>query len=177
MAQFANSRRLPVALIIMDGFGLEHPGPGNAVSLARKPNLDRIAAECPWCELEASEEAVGLPAGQMGNSEVGHLNIGAGRVVFQELTRLNRACADGSIRENPVLKSAFEAAKEPGKALHLMGLFSDGGVHSENAHLYALLEMAGAMGVPDVLIHCFLDGRDVPPRSAGPARPPSQCSL
>ena len=166
MAQIGTDLRLPVALIIMDGFGLEVAGPGNAISLAQKPHLDAIAANCPWCELEASEEAVGLPAGQMGNSEVGHLNIGAGRVVYQELTRLNRACADGSIAKNEVLRAAYEAAKTPGSALHLMGLFSHGGVHSENDHLFALLEMAGAMGVPDVYVHCFLDGRDVPPKSA-----------
>ena len=166
MTAARNDLRLPVALIIMDGFGLEKPGPGNAISQALKPNLDRIAATCPWCELEASEEAVGLPAGQMGNSEVGHLNIGAGRVVYQELTRLNRACRDGSICRNAVLSDAMEAAKAPGAALHLMGLFSDGGVHSSNEHLYALLRMAAQMGVETVKVHCFLDGRDVPPESA-----------
>ena len=161
-----NGLRLPVALIIMDGFGLADAGPGNAISLAAKPHLDEIARTCPWCELEASEEAVGLPAGQMGNSEVGHLNIGAGRVVYQELTRLNRACADGSILNNKVISQAMEAAKAPYQALHLMGLFSNGGVHSENSHLFALLEMAAQKGVADVLVHCFLDGRDVPPKSA-----------
>ena len=158
--------RLPVALIIMDGFGLAEAGEGNAISLAKKPNLDRIASTAPWCELEASEEAVGLPAGQMGNSEVGHLNIGAGRIVYQELTRLNRACRDGSICENTVLRDAMEKAKAPGAALHFMGLFSDGGVHSSNEHLFALLRMAATLGVKTVKVHCFLDGRDVPPESA-----------
>ena len=126
---------LPACLVIMDGYGLAEPGPGNAISLARTPNLDRLFATCPHTRLEASGEAVGLPEGQMGNSEVGHLNIGAGRVVYQELTRINRACADGSLAANPVLGEAFAAAREPGAALHLMGLVSDGGVHSSNGHL------------------------------------------
>ncbi|WP_165170292.1 2,3-bisphosphoglycerate-independent phosphoglycerate mutase [Adlercreutzia sp. ZJ242] len=159
------SLRLPACLIIMDGFGLEEPGEGNAISLAKTPVLDELFATRPWVRLEASGEAVGLPAGQMGNSEVGHLNIGAGRVVFQELTRINRACADGSIVTNPEITAAFEAAKAPGAALHLMGLLSDGGVHSSNAHLYALLEAARDAGVPHVMVHCFMDGRDVPPSS------------
>lgn len=157
--------RLPACLIIMDGFGLAPAGEGNAISLAATPALDRLFAERPWVRLEASGEAVGLPEGQMGNSEVGHLNIGAGRVVFQELTRINRACRDGSIRNNAVIQEAFEAAKKPGAALHLMGLLSDGGVHSSNEHLYALLEAARDAGVPHVMVHCFMDGRDVPPSS------------
>ncbi len=149
----------------MDGFGLAEPGPGNAISQARTPCLDEVFATRPWTKLEASGEAVGLPAGQMGNSEVGHLNIGAGRVVFQELTRINRACADGSLAANPVLNEAFAAAARPGAALHLMGLVSDGGVHSSNEHLYALARAAKAAGASHIVVHCFMDGRDVPPKS------------
>ena len=127
--------------------------------------LDRLCAEAPTTRLAASGEAVGLPEGQMGNSEVGHLNIGAGRVVFQELTRINRACRDGSIAVNPEIVAAFETAKKQGAALHLMGLLSDGGVHSSNEHLYALVDAAVAAGVPRIMVHCFMDGRDVPPAS------------
>ena len=156
---------LPAVLIIMDGFGLAEPGPGNAISLAETPHLDYVFEKFPTTKLNASGEEVGLPAGQMGNSEVGHLNIGAGRVVYQELTRINRACADGSIAHNAVINEAFEAAKKPGAALHFMGLLSDGGVHSSNEHLYALLEAAKAAGVGTVFVHCFMDGRDVPPKS------------
>lgn len=157
--------RTPACLIIMDGFGLAAPGPGNAISLANTPNLDELFETCSHTQLEASGEAVGLPAGQMGNSEVGHLNIGAGRVVYQELSRINRACADGSLATNAVLQEAFSASKKDGAVLHLMGLLSDGGVHSMNTHLYALLEAAKEAGVPTVRIHAFLDGRDVPPAS------------
>ena len=156
---------LPACLIIMDGFGLAEPGPGNAISQADTPCLDQLFATRPWTRLEASGEAVGLPEGQMGNSEVGHLNIGAGRVVYQELTRINRACADGSLAANPVLNDAFAAASRPGAALHLMGLVSDGGVHSSNEHLYALARAAKAAGVAHIAVHCFMDGRDVPPKS------------
>ncbi|WP_305296690.1 2,3-bisphosphoglycerate-independent phosphoglycerate mutase [Parvibacter caecicola] len=159
------AKHLPACLIIMDGFGLAEAGPGNAISLARTPRLDALFAERPWTKLQASEEAVGLPEGQMGNSEVGHLNIGAGRVVYQELTRINRACRTGELESNPVIASAFEAAAKPGAVLHLMGLLSDGGVHSSNEHLYALIEAAAKAGVRAIRVHCFLDGRDVPPAS------------
>ncbi len=173
--------RLPALLVIMDGFGLDEPGPGNAISLANTPYLDEIGATDPCLTLEASGEAVGLPAGQMGNSEVGHLNIGAGRVVDQELTRINKACHwngpfadDGARRawfeeapicKNPVLNDSIDAVLASGGTLHLMGLLSDGGVHSSNEHLYALVQMAEASGVANVRIHCFMDGRDVPPSS------------
>ncbi len=156
---------LPVCLIIMDGLGLAEAGSGNAVSLAETPCLDDLFANHSWTKLEASGEAVGLPAGQMGNSEVGHLNIGAGRVVHQELSRINHACADGSICENEVINAAYSQAAKPGAALHLMGLLSDGGVHSSNAHLYALIKHAVESGISDVRIHAFMDGRDVPPSS------------
>lgn len=156
---------LPACLIIMDGYGLADPSPTNAISQAKTPNLDKLFASCSHTTLEASGEAVGLPAGQMGNSEVGHLNIGAGRVVYQELTRINHACEDGSIAHNDVINKAFADAKKPGAALHFMGLVSDGGVHSSNAHLYALLAAAKAAGVSTIYVHCFMDGRDVPPKS------------
>ncbi len=161
----AVAKRLPACLIIMDGFGLADAGEGNAISQADTPVLDEVFASYPWTRLAASGEAVGLPEGQMGNSEVGHLNIGAGRVVYQELTRINAACADGSIAANPVLQEAFAGVRERGGVLHLMGLLSDGGVHSSNAHLYALLRAAVASGVERVFVHCFMDGRDVPPES------------
>lgn len=157
--------RTPVALVIMDGYGMAEPGPGNAISQARTPNLDRLFATCPWTTLEASGLAVGLPEGQMGNSEVGHLNMGAGRVVYQELTRINLAIEDGSLVRNEALGGAMEAAVADGGAVHLMGLVSDGGVHSHQEHLYALVRMAAARGATRVFVHAFLDGRDVPPTS------------
>ena len=160
-----NKRHLPALLVIMDGFGLAPAGDNNAVYKAKKPFLDKLWNEYPHTTLGASGEDVGLPDGQMGNSEVGHLNIGAGRVVHQELSRINCACADGTLLRNQVLIDAFDAASEDGAALHFMGLLSDGGVHSSNAHLYALLDMAASRGVPQVYVHCFLDGRDVPPSS------------
>lgn len=155
----------PACLIIMDGFGLADAGPNNAISTAKTPNLDKIFNEHKMCKLAASGEAVGLPAGQMGNSEVGHLNIGAGRVVYQELTRINKACEDGSILKNKVLLNACKEAKKNNGALHLMGLISDGGVHSSLDHLYALFDLAIAEEVPQVFVHCFMDGRDVSPTS------------
>ncbi len=165
MEPISRELRLPACLIIMDGFGLQDPGEGNAISLAETPVLDGLFDTRPWTKLEASGEAVGLPEGQMGNSEVGHLNIGAGRVVYQELTRINKACADGSIESNPVIMHAFDTVRRNGSVLHLMGLLSDGGVHSSNEHLYALLAAARNAGVAEVRVHCFMDGRDVPPAS------------
>jgi 2,3-bisphosphoglycerate-independent phosphoglycerate mutase len=159
------SLQLPVALIVMDGYGLAAPGPGNAVTLARTPNLDRLVAQYPDTSLKCSGLAVGLPEGQMGNSEVGHLNIGAGRVVYQELTRIDSAIRDGSFFENPVLVKAIDAAVASGHAVHLMGLVSDGGVHSHLRHVDALLELAKRRGAQCVLVHAFLDGRDVAPES------------
>lgn len=157
---------LPALLVIMDGFGLDEPSRGNAVSLAKTPYLDRLFSNAPFVSMQASGESVGLPDGQMGNSEVGHLNIGAGRVVYQELTRINKACREGSIRQNEIINEVLDRAIENRGALHLMGLLSDGGVHSSNEHLYALMRHAAARGVEDIRVHCFLDGRDVPPQSA-----------
>lgn len=155
----------PIALIIMDGYGLNNTETGNAISAAKKPNLDKYFAEYPNTQLEASGLAVGLPDGQMGNSEVGHTNIGAGRVVYQMLVKISKDIEDGKIFENKALKDAMVKAKESGKALHLIGLLSDGGVHSHNEHLYGLLEMAKKNGLEKVYIHSFHDGRDVPPTS------------
>jgi 2,3-bisphosphoglycerate-independent phosphoglycerate mutase len=157
--------RLPALLVVMDGYGLAAAGPGNAIALAEKPELDRLFAQWPTAPITCSGLAVGLPEGQMGNSEVGHLNIGAGRVVFQELTRINLALADGSITTNPVLLEAMGGAVADGHAVHFMGLVSDGGVHSHISHLFGLLEMAKASGAERVYVHCFLDGRDVAPTS------------
>lgn len=156
----------PLMLVILDGFGLGHPGEGNAITQGHLPNYHRLMAAYPHTRLKASGEAVGLPAGQMGNSEVGHLNIGAGRIVYQELTRISKAIKDGTFFTNEVLLKAVRGAKERGGALHLMGLVSDGGVHSHLEHLYALLELAQREGMERVYIHAFLDGRDVPPASA-----------
>jgi 2,3-bisphosphoglycerate-independent phosphoglycerate mutase len=159
--------RPPVLLLICDGWGHAPPSPGNAISLARKPTFDRWLAERPWTLLEASGEAVGLPAGLMGNSEVGHLNLGAGRMVPQDLLRVDLTIRDGTFFENPALVGAAEHAKKTsGATLHLLGLVSDGGVHSHERHLEALLELARRRGVPRVAVHVFTDGRDTPPRSA-----------
>ena len=154
----------PYVLCIMDGFGKNPSQHGNAIAMAKKPNLDKLMAECPYTYIGASGMDVGLPDGQMGNSEVGHTNMGAGRVVYQDLTRISKAFADGEAYKNAVLVGAMENAKD--KALHLMGLVSPGGVHSHMTHLYNLLEMAKEQGVSKVYVHAFLDGRDVPPASA-----------
>ena len=153
------------ALIIMDGFGINPDPTYNAITKAGTPVLDALSAKYPHTQIGASGMNVGLPDGQMGNSEVGHLNIGAGRIVYQELTRITKDIQDGEFFQKPELVKAMENAKQPGRALHLLGLVSDGGVHSHNTHLYALLEMAKRFDVPNVYVHCFLDGRDVPPSS------------
>ena len=156
----------PVMLMILDGWGVAPASDVNAATLAQTPNLDRYFKEFPHTTLEASGMEVGLPEGQIGNSEVGHLNIGAGRIIYQSLTRITKAIKDGDFFTNEVLCACMDKTKNAGKALHLMGLLSDGGVHSNINHLIALLEMAKARGLEKVYVHAFLDGRDVPPKSA-----------
>mgnify|MGYP005761694559 CR=1 FL=1 len=155
----------PYAIIIMDGYGLAPAGPGNAIELDGSKNVKELAEKYPSATLGASGLSVGLPDGQMGNSEVGHLNMGAGRIVYQDLTRITKSIGDGDFFENPALIKAMDNAKQSGKKLHLYGLLSDGGVHSHITHLYALLEMAKRRGLKDVFVHCFTDGRDVSPTS------------
>ena len=155
----------PLALIILDGFGCREETKGNAIAAARTPHLDHLMASCPHTRIGASGMDVGLPDGQMGNSEVGHTNIGAGRIVYQELTRITKSFDEGEALGNPALTAAMENARRPGQALHLMGLLSDGGVHSHIRHLYGLMEMARRFAVERVYLHCFMDGRDVPPTS------------
>ncbi len=155
----------PLILIIMDGFGIA-PQDGNAIKAAKKPNLDKLFSENPVTQIGASGMDVGLPDGQMGNSEVGHTNMGAGRVVYQELTRITKSIKDGDFFSNEALCEAIENCKKNNSALHLMGLLSGGGVHSHNTHLYGLLELAKKNGLEKVYIHALLDGRDVPPSSA-----------
>ena len=152
--------------MILDGWGIAPASRSNAASLARTPNLDKYFANYPHTQLEASGLEVGLPAGQIGNSEVGHLNIGSGRIIYQSLTRISKAITDGDFFTNPVLVKVMDEVKSSGKALHLLGLLSDGGVHSHITHIIALLEMAKQHGLNKVYVHAFLDGRDVPPQSA-----------
>lgn len=156
----------PTMLMILDGYGINKDTEGNAIAQAHKPNLDEIFASYPNTTLKACGLDVGLPAGQMGNSEVGHLNIGAGRIVYQDLTKITKAIDDGSFFENPELNRAMDHCTDNGSALHLFGLLSDGGVHSHINHLKALIRMAKDKGLSKVFVHCFLDGRDVPPRCA-----------
>lgn len=158
--------KAPVALIILDGFGCRNEQKGNAVAQANKPNFDRFWKQFPHSNLIASGEAVGLPEGQMGNSEVGHLNIGAGRIVYQSLTRVNIAIRDGHFEQNETFMDAINHVKKQGTNLHLFGLLSDGGVHSHIEHMYALLRLAAEQGVEKVYVHGFLDGRDVGPQTA-----------
>jgi 2,3-bisphosphoglycerate-independent phosphoglycerate mutase len=157
-------RRL-IALIVLDGWGHREETEGNAVALANTPFFDRLWAEFPHTLIHASEERVGLPHGQMGNSEVGHLNLGSGRIVYQDSVRISKAIREGEFFRNPVFRHTMDAARDNGKALHLVGLLSDGGVHSLPAHLYALLEMAKGRGVKRVYVHPIFDGRDTPPNS------------
>ena len=155
----------PTVLMILDGYGLNERTDGNAVAEAKTPVMDKLMKEYPFVKGNASGLAVGLPDGQMGNSEVGHLNMGAGRIVYQELTRITKEIEDGVFFENEALVKAVENAKAKDSALHMYGLVSDGGVHSHNTHIYGLLELAKRHGLKKVYVHCFLDGRDTPPTS------------
>ncbi len=155
----------PTVLMILDGYGLNEKKEHNAVAEAKTPVMDKLMAECPFVKGYASGMAVGLPDGQMGNSEVGHLNMGAGRIVYQELTRITKEIQDGTFFENPALLKAVENCKKNDSALHMFGLLSDGGVHSHITHLYGLLELAKRNGLTKVYVHAFLDGRDTPPAS------------
>jgi 2,3-bisphosphoglycerate-independent phosphoglycerate mutase len=159
------NRPKPLVLIILDGWGYAPPSKANAISLARKPTYDKLLVEYPNTLIHTSGRFVGLPEGQMGNSEVGHLNIGAGRVVYMDITRIDMMIEKGDFFSNPVLLAAIKHARSGGRRLHLFGLLSDGGVHSMNTHLYALLKMAKQNGVDRVFVHCFMDGRDTLPTS------------
>ena len=161
----ASNGKRPTVLLILDGFGLRDETEHNAIALADTPVLDRLMKECPFVKGNASGLAVGLPEGQMGSSEVGHLNIGAGRIVYQDLVRITKSIENDDFFENEALLKAMNNAKEKGTSLHIYGLLSDGGVHSHNTHLYALLELAKRHGLEKVYVHCFTDGRDTPPES------------
>lgn len=158
-------RKKPAVLMILDGYGLNDKTEGNAVAQAKTPVMDKLMAEYPFVKGNASGMAVGLPDGQMGNSEVGHLNMGAGRIVYQELTRITKEIQDGTFFENPALLDAVNNCKKNDSSLHMFGLVSDGGVHSHNTHIYGLLELAKRNGLSKVYVHAFLDGRDTPPTS------------
>ncbi|BEI21898.1 2,3-bisphosphoglycerate-independent phosphoglycerate mutase [Vibrio fluvialis] len=160
------SAKKPMALVILDGWGYREDNSSNAINNANTPVLDGLMANNPHTLISASGMDVGLPDGQMGNSEVGHTNIGAGRIVYQDLTRITKAISDGEFQQNPVLVTAIDQAVAAGKAVHLMGLMSPGGVHSHEDHIYAAVEMAASRGAEKIYLHCFLDGRDTPPRSA-----------
>lgn len=156
----------PLALIILDGFGYSESDKYNAINAAKAPTWRKIWAENPKTTIATSGMAVGLPEGQMGNSEVGHMTLGAGRVVYQNFTRINKAIADGDFYTNPVYTKAVDDAQSQGKAVHVIGLLSDGGVHSHEDHMIAMMELAVKRGAEKVYMHAFLDGRDTPPRSA-----------
>ncbi len=160
------SAKKPLALVILDGYGHREDTANNAIANAATPNLDKLFAEHPNTLISASGMDVGLPDGQMGNSEVGHTNIGAGRIVYQDLTRITKSISDGEFVQTPALVEAIDAAVKADKAVHIMGLMSPGGVHSHEDHIYAAVEMAAARGAEKIYLHCFLDGRDTPPRSA-----------
>ena len=155
----------PVVLMVLDGYGLSDNPDGNAVAMANTPVMDKLMKECPFVKGNASGLAVGLPDGQMGNSEVGHMNIGAGRIIYQELTKITKSIQDGDFFENAELLRAIENVKKNHSDLHLWGLLSDGGVHSHITHLYGLLELCKRQGIENVYVHAFLDGRDTPPAS------------
>jgi 2,3-bisphosphoglycerate-independent phosphoglycerate mutase len=157
--------KIPNVLIVLDGYGIADPSPTNAVATARKPHIDRLSAVYPATSIRCSGMDVGLPRGQMGNSEVGHLNLGAGRIVYQPLTRVSKSIEDGDFFRIPALTGAMDHAREHNAALHLLGLVSDGGVHSHIDHLLALVRMGRDAGVKNMFVHCFMDGRDVPPKS------------
>jgi 2,3-bisphosphoglycerate-independent phosphoglycerate mutase len=160
------SRPKPVLLLILDGWGYREETAHNAIAMANCPNWRKLLADCPHSLLDTHGLSVGLPEGQMGNSEVGHMNIGSGRIVYQDLTRIDAAIADGTLAQNPALLSACEAVKANGGCLHLFGLLSAGGVHSHERHILAMIDIAARAGVPRIAVHAFLDGRDTPPRSA-----------
>ena len=156
----------PVLLCIMDGFGwVPEQTFGNAIAAAKKPNLDRLFETYPYTTIQASGMAVGLPEGQMGNSEVGHTNMGAGRIVYQQLTLITKSIMDGTMKENDVLVRNMRAAIDAGKAVHLMGLLGTGGVHSHIDHLFGLLDLAKHLGAKKIYVHCIMDGRDTDPHS------------
>jgi len=163
------ARPKPILLLILDGWGHRDETAHNAIAQANAPNWRRLLAECPHTLVDTHGEFVGLPHGQMGNSEVGHMNIGSGRIVYQDLTRIDAAIADGSFFDNPALVGACEAAKAGGGTLHVFGLVSPGGVHSQEKHIHAMLDLAARCGVARVAVHAFLDGRDTPPQSAEPS--------
>ena len=155
-----------VVLLVLDGWGINTNKQGNAIASAKTPVYARLMSDYPHAALQASGEAVGLPEGQMGNSEVGHLNLGAGRIVYQDSTRISKAIRDGEFFQNPVLISTLDTVKQSGANLHLMGLLSDGGVHSRMDHIFAMFDLVKARGITNVFFHAFLDGRDTPPSSA-----------
>ena len=161
--------RKPRVLIILDGFGYREDPESNAIYHARKPVWDKIWAERPHTLISGSGMDVGLPDGQMGNSEVGHMNLGAGRIVYQDFTRITKAIQDGDFFENPALTGAVDKAKAANGAVHIMGLLSPGGVHSHEDHIIAMIELAAKRGANAVYVHAFLDGRDMPPKSAQPS--------